>query len=159
MCFVNKNGFAAIYFTNTVQQMSNEYQMVYSPYIVSPRLIGLRMITLILLSTHNYSLTNELTKVSISKQAMGEFIDSNHIAELAIVQNMNKLYDVITDVGENYTLAWHNDHSHSIVGLRDPKILNDTSCYKAMRNFRSIYHEHQQVKVDFRQKQLNIATV
>ena len=111
-------------------------------------------------ATHTHilsSLTNELTNVSIGKHAMGEFIDRNHIAELVIVQNMNKLFDVITNV-ENYTLAWHNDHSHSIVGLRARKII-DTSWYNTTRNLGSIYVEDQLIKVDFRGKQLQITTV
>ena len=29
ICFVNKNGFVAIHFSNTVEQMSSEYQMFF----------------------------------------------------------------------------------------------------------------------------------
>ena len=89
---------------------------------------------------------------------MDEFIDSNHTAELVIVQNMNKLYEAITNVEENYTLAWHNDHSHSIVGLRARNII-DTSWSKATQNIRSIYVEDQHIKVEFSRKHLPITMV
>ena len=104
------------------------------------------------------SLNTEIVKMSISTQAMDEFIKSNHIGELDIVQNMNKLYDVIRGAQEKFVLSWHDNHTHAIIGLRTRKI-TDTSWYKMTKRVNSIFIEDGRIGVDFSRKQCKITTL
>ena len=94
--FLNKNGFAAIYFNNTVEQMSSEYQMFLLSVYHIPCLNGLRMITLIFISNtitqqHEYDQTmnQPYYKTSIKYITL---TSSQHLNKYKSVKNLLRVH-------------------------------------------------------------------
>ena len=84
------------------------------------------------LYNQEHTLNTLISKITISKLAMDTLVDTNHINKLAALQNLIKIFDVNTTM-EKYTLSWHDNHVHAVVGLNDRQV-SDSNWYRSTKN-------------------------
>ena len=84
------------------------------------------------LYNQEHTLNTLISKITICKLAMDTLVDTNHINELAALQNLIKIFDVDTTM-EKYTLSWHDNHVHAVVGLNDRQV-SDSNWYRSTKN-------------------------
>ena len=88
---------------------------------------------------------------------MDTLVHTNHINELAAFQNLIKIFDVDTTM-EKYTLIWHDNHVHAVVGLNDRQVSNP-NWYRSIKNVGEgwVYDGH--IILDFSRKHTKVGNV